>query len=175
MVGPSLAASSRSFASQLNVMTALKYFPFLSRPKTKWDFKPASGSRHAFPECTWGMQLSTAKLLPCQCQSCRRERGDWARHNKPGSCACRQTPKVINHGPEGREKYRKQEDCSHVQQAMDLGIALCLLQALCITFVTYKSPYLYRMGAMFWNLFLFVYRVKTKDDHNETEICFPLW
>lgn len=34
-------------------------------------------------------------------------------------------------------------------QPWTLGTALCLLQALCISFVTHKSPHLYRMGEMF--------------------------
>lgn len=128
MVGPSQTAPNRNFTSQLHVVTAFKHFPFLSSPKMKWDFQPASGSRRAFPECTWGMQLSTAKLLPCQCQSCRRERGDWAHHNKPGSCACRQA-QIINHGPEGREK---------IQQTGELLTCATrgLLQTLCIGSVT---------------------------------------
>lgn len=164
MVGPSQTAPNRNFTSQLHVVTAFKHFPFLSSPRMKWDFQPASGSRHAFPECTWGMQLSTAKLLPCQCQSCRRERGDWAHHNKPGSCACRQAP---NYQPRARGKGKNSANRRTTHMCYQ-GTATNFVHWFCYT----QSPIFTEWVKRFEISFCLFTEQNHKENHNEGDFFF---
>lgn len=164
MMGPSQTASSRSFASHLYaILWQLWNIPHFYRDQ-KWNEISNLLQGVAVPF------LNVLEECSCPLQSCCLVSVNCAEGNEeielittnPDPAPAGKHTRLSTMGQREGKKTENKNTTHMCYEPWTLGTAFCLLQALYISFVTHKSLNLYRMGEMFWNLFVCLQSKNTK-------------